>query len=91
MDNKKQEVAFIIVPLSSGDDKTEKCEEIKELTLSAGAEIDEIFPYYVREISAATFITSGKIEEIKTSIDFDIVNLVIFDGELSPSQTRSMT
>ena len=91
MDNKKQEVAFIIVPLSSGDDKTEKCEEIKELTLSAGAEIDEIFPYYVREISAATFITSGKIEEIKTSIDFDIVNLVIFDGELSPSQTLNIS
>ncbi len=91
MENKKAEKAFIIIPLSGNEDEQIKADEIKELTTSAGAEIYGVICYYVREISAATFITSGKLSEIKSMIDFDEVNLVIFDGELSPSQTLNIS
>jgi len=91
MIKKIEEFAYIIVPIFPDDDHTLKLEEIRALTKSAGAEICGQTLYQVREITPSTFIGSGKLEEIRNDIEFTDVNVVIFDGELTPSQTLNVS
>jgi GTP-binding protein HflX len=65
-------------------------EELKQLTLSAGAEVDEIFPCRLDRINPRTYINKGKIEEIIRILEFKKVDLIIFDDELSASQNRNL-
>lgn len=91
MIDKLHEKAFIIEPIFQGDFEEEKIAEIYSLTSSAGAEIFGHICVCIREITPSTFIGSGKIEEISSIITDTGVNLVIFDGELSPSQILNIS
>ena len=44
----------------------------------------------VNAANAATFVGSGKAEELKNTVQALDANLVIFDQELSPSQQRNL-
>lgn len=65
-------------------------EELKQLTMSAGAEVDEIFPCRLDRVNPRTYINKGKIEEIVRILEFKKVDLIIFDDELSASQNRNL-
>ena len=88
---KFKEIAYIIEPIFQHENEEDKLKEIYSLVESAGAEIYSHVIYPVREITPATFIGSGKLEEIKNEILLTDVNIVIFDGELSPSQTLNIS
>ncbi len=91
MEKKLKEVAYIIEPIFTHDNEEEKLSEIKALTTSAGADVFGHICHVVREITPSTFIGSGKLEEIRQEIVETDVNIVIFDGELSPSQTLNIS
>ncbi|MBP5308103.1 MAG: GTPase HflX, partial [Clostridia bacterium] len=90
-ENEIYEIAYVIEPLFQYDDEADKTAEIKELVSSAGAEVYGCASYSVREIIPATFIGSGKLAEIREAVKDTPVNLVVFDGELSPSQTLNIS
>lgn len=68
----------------------ENLDEIIALVESAGAIYSAHKTQHVREITPATYIGKGKLEEIKREIQDSDINLVVFDGELSPSQTLNI-
>ena len=65
-------------------------DEFKELVLSSGAEIsDEDFSKQAKPTSGL-FITKGKAERIKRSLEQTESELVIFNHDLTPSQERNL-
>jgi GTP-binding protein HflX len=68
----------------------ESLEELAALAQSAGAEIIGHFSQTRPALDAATLLGSGKVVELKTLVDAEKIDLVIFDHELSPTQLRNL-
>src|SRR5215470_15466192 len=69
---------------------TRELAELRELAASAGARIiDEVIQRRDRP-DPATFVGKGKVEELKEQVVVEGVDVVIFDGELSPSQAKNL-
>ena len=67
------------------------CEYLDELAFlaeTAGAETVKIFTQNLDKPVTATFVGKGKLEEIKTYVEDNDIDLIIFDDELSPTQIR---
>ncbi len=68
-------------------------DSLKELALlaqTAGMEVIGQATQNLHRIDSATVIGSGKIEEIKTSVELAEAQVVIFDDELSPRHQREL-
>jgi GTP-binding protein HflX len=65
-------------------------EELAALAMSAGARVAEKQIQSRPKIDAATFVGSGKVEELKAQVLFHEATTVIFDRELSPTQQRNL-
>src|SRR6266851_2741268 len=65
-------------------------EELRELAVSAGAEVLEHISQKRDSPAAATFIGTGKVEELAVRCRDTGANLVIFDDDLSPAQGRNL-
>ncbi len=85
------EITFIIIPFETQVDEMERINEITSLAKSAGADVKGHICVKINKIVPSTYIGKGKAEEIKTLIEKEECNLVIFDGELSPSQTLNLS
>lgn len=72
------------------DDKKERTGELKNLTVSAGADVEETI--YLKQLKPNTkyFINTGKLEQIKTIVEQNDIELVIFDDEITPTQQRNL-
>lgn len=91
MIEKIEEKVYIIKPiLNKCDDNS--LDEIIALAESAGAIVVGSKTQVLREITPATFIGCGKLQEIKEEIEDagTEIDLIVFDGELSPSQTLNI-
>ncbi len=83
------EIVYIIQPVE-GPSSAAEHEEAVALIESAGAEYAGTLYQNVREINPATYIGEGKLEELKERLEgLDLT--VLFNGELSPSQTRNIS
>ena len=65
-------------------------DELRELTLSAGAAVAGEIVQRRDKPEPATLIGSGKLEELQGAVASSGADLVIFDHELSPSQQRNI-
>ncbi len=65
-------------------------EELAALAMSAGASVAERQIQFRAKVDAATFVGSGKVEELKAQVQFHEATTVIFDRELSPTQQRNL-
>ena len=92
IDNQKEKV-FVIEPIF--EDKILNNEdlifEVNSLITSANAEPCGFIVVKIREITPSTFIGKGKLEEIKSWLDSNPVDTVVFDGVLTPSQTLNIS
>lgn len=68
----------------------ENVEELKNLTISAGADVEEILCHKQDKPNPKYFISTGKLEEIKNIADNKEIELVIFDNEITPTQQRNL-
>ncbi len=68
----------------------ESLAELRELTLSAGAEVAGQFLQHRDKPDPATLIGRGKLEEIAGAAASSQADLLIFDHELTPSQQRNI-
>lgn len=71
-------------------DVEDSIEELRQLALSAGAEVIDVVLARLERINPRTFINKGKVEEIRQLIDFHKIDLIIFDDELHPGQARNL-
>jgi GTP-binding protein HflX len=73
-----------------GPDPEDSLAELRELALSAGAEIAGQFLQRRDRPDPATLIGKGKLQEIKGAVASLQADLVLVDHELSPSQQRNI-
>ncbi len=68
----------------------ESMNELAELTLAANAEVADIIIQNKAKIEVATYIGTGKVEEVRVAVEDTQSNIVIFNDELSGSQIRNL-
>ena len=82
----------ILVHLDTGErDARERCEEMLELCRTAGIEVVRVIEQRRRNIDPKTLVGSGKLQQIELHALDDDAEFVIFDRELSPAQSRSIS
>lgn len=65
-------------------------DELEELARTAGAVVAAKIIQKRDKPDSATYVGSGRLEEIKAFTEANDVDLLIFDGELTPSQQRNI-
>lgn len=65
-------------------------DELEELAKTAGAVVAAKIIQKRDKPDSATYVGSGRLEEIKSFTEANDVDLLIFDGELTPSQQRNI-
>jgi GTP-binding protein HflX len=89
----KQETAVlvgIITPNETEAQEREYLEELEFLVDTAGGKTVKTFTQRMQRPDRATFVGSGKLEEIKAYVIAEEIDMVVFDDELSPSQLRNI-
>ena len=80
----------IILPQDSEEKELEYLEELEFLVETAGGVPVKKFTQKLGFPDKATFVGSGKLDEIKSFVKAEEIDLVVFDDELSPSQLRNI-
>jgi len=86
----KAALVGIIVPGETEEQTQEHLDELKFLVETAGAETHKAFTQKMQRPDRATFVGTGKLEEIRAYVKSEEMDMVIFDDELSPSQLRNI-
>ncbi len=87
------ETAVLVGLITRDQDETQAKEYLEELDFladTAGAEVKKHFLQRLDIPNHATFVGSGKLEEISEYIKANDVGTVIFDDDLSPTQLRNI-
>ena len=91
---KGQKERAILVGLSHREQSAEKLaeylEELDFLSLTLGLKPVKRFTQHLDTPHIATFIGSGKLNEVKEFVEDNDIDVVIFDDDLSPSQMRNL-
>ncbi len=87
LEAKPQRAVLVGVDTNGGFDSMA---ELKELALSAGAQVVGQFTQKRKDIDNATYIGSGKADELSLSVSELEADLIIFDDELSAIQVRNL-
>lgn len=87
------ELAILVGLINSDQDEKQAKEYLDELEFladTAGAKVMKQFFQKLEVPNFATFVGSGKLEEIGNYIKVHDIDTVIFDDELSPTQLRNI-
>src|ERR1700710_2281457 len=80
----------IITPNETEAQEKEYLDELAFLVQTAGGETIRSFTQKMKHAERATFVHSGKLEEIRDYVKSEEIDIVVFDDELSPSQLRNI-
>lgn len=69
---------------------TDSLQELALLAKTAGIEVVGQTFQNVKQVNPATFVGSGKIEEVVEELKYNDANVVVFDDELSPRHQREL-
>src|ERR1700760_3192194 len=89
----KQERAVLVGVITQGEtdeQAKEYLEELEFLVATAGAETVQTFTQKLQRPDRATFVGSGKLEDIRDYVKAEEMDMVVFDDELTPSQLRNI-
>lgn len=89
----KKETAIlvsVITPDVSDQMAQDYLTELEFLVQTAGAETVKVFTQKLQKPEHATFVGTGKLEDIREYAEAEEVDMVIFDDELTPSQLRNI-
>lgn len=73
------------------DTTDESIEELAELVNTAGGEVICSVVQNKSDLEAGTYMGEGKLYELKEAVEMYSADMVVFDDELSPVQTRNIT
>lgn len=91
IDFEKSIVVGIVTQNQSEDKLNEYLDELEFLTFTAGGTVVKRFSQKMDKPNPKTFVGTGKLEEIKYYIKDNDITTVIFDDELTPSQSKNIT
>ena len=91
IDFEKSIIVGIITQNQSEDKLNEYLDELEFLTFTAGGMVVKRFSQKMDKPNPKTFVGTGKLEEIKYFIKDNDIKTVIFDDELTPSQSKNIT
>jgi GTP-binding protein HflX len=80
----------IITPNETAEQEKEYLEELEFLVETAGGLTMKTFTQKMQRPERATFVGTGKLEEIKEYVTAEEIDIVVFDDELTPSQLRNI-
>src|SRR5687768_4788675 len=80
----------IIKPGEKEEETKEYLDELEFLVDTAGGETVRSFTQRMQKPDRATFVGTGKLEEINAFVKSEEIDIVVFDDELSPSQLRNI-
>jgi len=80
----------VITANESDERAKEYLEELEFLVETAGAKTEKIFTQKLQKPDRATFVGSGRLEDIKAYVTEEEIDMVVFDDELTPSQLRNI-
>ncbi|MEO5909625.1 MAG: GTPase HflX [Pelobium sp.] len=80
----------LIVQYQTEAQEKEYLEELAFLLDTAGGITEKWFVQKLQKPERATFVGTGKLEEIKAYVKAEEIDLVVFDDELSPMQVRNI-
>ncbi len=89
----KQERAVLVgvITANESDERAkEYLEELAFLVETAGAKTEKVFTQKLQKPDRATFVGSGRLEDIKAYVKAEEIDMVVFDDELTPSQLRNI-
>jgi GTP-binding protein HflX len=89
----KPERAVLVGIITPGTTETQQKEYLEELAFlvdTAGGITEKVFTQRMQKPDRATFVGTGKLEEIQTYVKAEEIDIVVFDDELSPMQLRNI-
>lgn len=85
------ESIFIIEPINEKTNEEAAVKETTSLVKTAGGIVKGYECIKINKVTPSTYIGKGKVDEIKLACDELGCDLVVFDGDLSPSQTINLS
>ena len=90
-DEKQSRAILVGLNVDKNDDGFERSmKELKELTKALDIKVAATITQSLSSPDRSTFIGSGKVEEIKASLDVFDADIIIFNDDISPMQIRSL-
>lgn len=89
----KQERAVLVGVITPGEKPEQTKEYLDELAFlvdTAGGAVEKTFTQKMLKPDRATFVGTGKLQEILAYVKAEEIDMVVFDDELSPSQLRNI-
>ncbi len=86
----KPQRAFLIAVDDGKYDAESSMAELYELAKSAGAQVEGSLIQKLEHTVSATYIGTGRLQELSEICDTHEIDLVIADGELSPAQIKNI-
>ncbi len=80
----------IILPGTNDVQQKEFLDELAFLVTTAGGITERYFTQRMQKPERATFVGTGKLEELQAFVKAEEIDLVVFDDELSPMQLRNI-
>ena len=85
------ESIFIIEPINEKTNEETAVKETTSLVKTAGGIVKGYECIKINKVTPSTYTGKGKVDEIKLACDELGCDLVVFDGDLSPSQTINLS
>ena len=89
----KPERAVLVGLITAGETEKQEQEYLEELAFlvdTAGGITEKTFTQKMQKPERATFVGTGKLEEIQAYVKAEEIDVVVFDDELSPMQLRNI-
>jgi len=89
----KPERAVLVGLITAGETEKQEQEYLEELAFlvdTAGGITEKTFTQKMQKPERATFVGTGKLEEIQAYVKAEVIDVVVFDDELSPMQLRNI-
>lgn len=90
LEEREEKAVICAVDLGQNDLEI-SIKELKNLIKTAGASVEQIFIQKRDKIINATYVGSGKLEELKEYAEENDIDFIVFDCELSPTQIRNIS
>lgn len=88
--NNEAERALLISVDTGEFNAKSSIEELAQLALTAGAEVEGMMVQKRPSVSVSTFVGTGRLEEICSFCENNEIDIIIADGELTPVQVRNL-
>jgi len=90
LDRREKTILVGVILPDSDVSPDDPLDEIRGLAKTAGLIVVGSMLQKRQQVDVATYIGSGKVEELKTLVEAHEADLVIFDNDLDPAQTRNL-